>query len=261
MNELKFRKLYASEIDCRVSVVKENGCSILLYKDARVDQRLLDETVGPFNWQRTHEVINGNLFCSVGIYVNRGESDEWVWKQDVGTESYTEKEKGQASDAFKRACFNWGIGRELYTAPFIWIDAKDADIVKNGNKYTTYARFKVAAIGYKDNAISYLKITRNKKTVYEAGDPSTVYTAENVTLTDSEAVDQDAIEDQKKTEETKEQLIDGTKIKALNYRCKEAKINGAMLCKLLQVEDFTKITEAMFKDVADHWEDYKKRCS
>ena len=108
---LTFRDLKASEIDCRISTVKSNGISLLLYKDARVDQNVLDEAVGPFNWQRSHEVIDGNLYCTVSIY--DAEKGIWVSKQDVGKESYTEKEKGQASDSFKRACFNWGIGREL----------------------------------------------------------------------------------------------------------------------------------------------------
>lgn len=102
---MNFRLLRADEIDCRISTVSEKGLSLLLYKDARVDMTILDETVGPENWQRSHELINGNLFCNVGIKCG----NEWVWKQDVGTESYTEKEKGQASDSFKRACFNWGI--------------------------------------------------------------------------------------------------------------------------------------------------------
>lgn len=116
-----FRLLKADEIECRVSTINEKGLTLLLYKDARVDQNILDETVGPERWQRTHTVINDNLFCSVGIRFDSDNQHEWVWKQDVGVESNTEKEKGQASDAFKRACFNWGIGRELYTAPFIWI--------------------------------------------------------------------------------------------------------------------------------------------
>lgn len=126
MSTLTFRDLRADEIDCRIKVVKSSGVSILLYKDARVDQNILDETVGPLNWQRSHEMIDGNLYCTVSIF--NEERNTWVYKQDVGTESNTEKEKGQASDSFKRACFNWGIGRELYTAPFIWINAADCKI-------------------------------------------------------------------------------------------------------------------------------------
>ena len=113
------RLLKADEIECRVSMINEKGLSLLLYKDARVDQKILDETFGAFGWKRSHQCIDGNLYCTVEIYDR--ESGEWISKQDVGTTGYTEKEKSQASDSFKRACFNWGIGRELYTAPFIWI--------------------------------------------------------------------------------------------------------------------------------------------
>jgi hypothetical protein len=121
----EFRKLRADEIECRVGTEKKNpdgsvkGCSILLYKDARCDMRLLDEVVGAMNWRRSHKQIGDRLYCEVSIW--DAEKGEWVSKEDVGVESRTEQEKGQASDSFKRACFNWGIGRELYTAPFIWI--------------------------------------------------------------------------------------------------------------------------------------------
>ena len=107
---MQFRTLRADEIECRVGTVKDSGVSLLLYKDARCDMNILDETVGPENWQRTHEVVNGNLFCNVGIYIARHEDyGDFVWKQDVGTESRTEAEKGESSDSFKRACFNWGM--------------------------------------------------------------------------------------------------------------------------------------------------------
>lgn len=125
---MNFRKLRADEIECRVGTEKKNsdgsvkGCSILLYKDARCDMRLLDEVVGASNWKRRHKLIGDNLYCEVSIYDET--KREWVSKEDVGTESRTEAEKGQASDSFKRACFNWGIGRELYTAPFIWVEGK-----------------------------------------------------------------------------------------------------------------------------------------
>lgn len=159
---LNFRTLNENEIDCRVATVTDKGCSLLLYKDARCDMRILDETVGADRWQRMHELINGNLFCNVGINFPSPEGFEhWVWKQDVGTESYTEKEKGQASDAFKRACFNWGIGRELYTAPFIWIPSSKGLVTlvdgKNGKK-TTYDKFKVTQIIIDDGVIVALAI-------------------------------------------------------------------------------------------------------
>ena len=134
----KFRDLKANEIDVRVQSVKEKGLVLLLYKDARVDMNILDETVGSARWQREHYECKGNLFCRVGIVVEtkKGESifPEWVWKSDCGTESNTEAQKGEASDSFKRACFNWGIGRELYTSPFIWVPAEKCEI-KNGKCY------------------------------------------------------------------------------------------------------------------------------
>lgn len=145
---MKFRRLNANEIDARVSTVKENGVSLLLYKDARVDQNILDETVGAENWERKHELIGNNLYCTVSIWDESKKA--WISKQDVGVESYTEKEKGQASDSFKRACFNWGIGRELYTAPFIWINSGDVKITGSNGKFTTYDRFEVKSIGYDD---------------------------------------------------------------------------------------------------------------
>ena len=122
---MEFRKLKANEIDCRVGNVSKsgNGYSLLLYKDARVDMAILDETFGLDGWQREHEFKDGRLYCKVKIWSDR--LNQWIVKEDVGTESYTEKEKGQASDSFKRACVNIGIGRELYTAPFIWIQGGD----------------------------------------------------------------------------------------------------------------------------------------
>ena len=157
---LNFRDLKASEIDCRVSTVNEKGCSLLLYKDARVDQIILDETVGPLNWSRHHEIIGNNLYCTVSIY--DADKNQWVSKQDVGTESYTEKEKGQASDSFKRACFNWGIGRELYTAPFIWIPADKVNIVDKQGKKTTYDKFTVEQIIIDNKTIVALSIRGQK---------------------------------------------------------------------------------------------------
>lgn len=163
-----FRLLRADEIECRVATVKENGCSLLLYKDARCDQNILDETVGNMNWQRRHSRDNAN--CTVGIWDTAKKM--WVEKEDTGTESYTEKEKGLASDSFKRACFNWGIGRELYTAPFIWIGSDKCKITKKGQGWTTYDRFDVHGIGYDENGnINHLIITNRGKKVFVMGKP------------------------------------------------------------------------------------------
>ena len=144
---MEFRTLRADEIDARVNTISEKGCSLLLYKDARVDMVILDETFGADHWQRKHYECKGNLFCSVGIKIG----SEWIWKDDAGSESNTEKEKGEASDSFKRACVNWGIGRELYTAPrLIWIPAGKVLIEQLKGKYTTRDRFYVEKIAYND---------------------------------------------------------------------------------------------------------------
>ena len=155
------RLLRADEIECRVATVKENGFSLLLYKSARVDMQLLDETYGEMNWQRKHELIGDRLYCTISVY--NKETNQWISKQDVGTESYTEKEKGQASDSFKRAGFNWNIGRELYTSPFIWIN-NSGEVQKGSNgKLYVNGTFKVTEIGYDtDRNINSLTIEDNK---------------------------------------------------------------------------------------------------
>ena len=107
MEKNVIRLLRAEEIECRVSTVNEKGVTLLLYKEARVDQKILDEAFGPFGWQRSHQNIDGNLYCTVSVYDK--ETTTWISKQDVGSTNFAEKEKSQASDSFKRACVNWGI--------------------------------------------------------------------------------------------------------------------------------------------------------
>lgn len=149
MGKVEFRKLRADEIECRIgSISKEGkGLSLLLYKDARCDMNILDETVGCMNWKREHDRDNKN--CIVSLWDS--EKNQWVSKEDTGTESNTEAEKGLASDSFKRACVNWGIGRELYTAPFIWVNSKNANIKQVKDKFACYDKFKVEKITYKAN--------------------------------------------------------------------------------------------------------------
>ena len=163
-----FRDLRADEIEVRVALAKKNGVSLLLYKDARVDQNILDETVGPFNWMRSHSRDNAN--CTVSLWDEK--KQQWISKEDTGVESYTEKEKGLASDSFKRACFNWGIGRELYTAPFIWIKADDCEkLEQDGNRWKCGDSFMVESIEIKDKRITHLKIrnVNNCRVVYYFG--------------------------------------------------------------------------------------------
>lgn len=173
--ESMFRDLKANEIDCRISQINEKGLSLLLYKDARVDMDILDETIGAMNWKRTHTRDNAN--CIIEIWDE--DKKQWISKEDTGTESFTEKEKGLASDSFKRAGFNWGIGRELYTAPFIYVPLTDKENQPNFNittkkdKYTTYTKFYVEAIQITNKVITGLAIKNDKGKrvfVYKKGD-------------------------------------------------------------------------------------------
>lgn len=149
--------LTATDIECRMQKITDKGAVLLLYKTARVDMRILDEVYGEMNWQRHHEVINGNLFCTISVWDS--EKSQWVSKQDVGTESNAEAEKGQASDAFKRAGFAWGIGRELYDAPFIFIhapvDKYDRFTVKEIKYSKTERKFTSLVIVDKDGKERY----------------------------------------------------------------------------------------------------------
>lgn len=163
---VQFRDLKANEIDCRVSTFNEDYLTILLYKDARVDQNILDETVKSENWQRDHKELKNNIYCGISIWDDT--KQQWITKWDCGKESFTEAEKGEASDSFKRAGFNWGIGRELYTAPSIYIPFKDKEGKENyeiktkNNKKTTYTKFYVEAIEITDKEITGLAIKNNK---------------------------------------------------------------------------------------------------
>ena len=160
---MKFRMLNADEIECRVSTISEKGLSLLLYKTARTDANLLDETVGPENWENDFKTVDGVLYGGIGVYDRNTGNTMWKW--DAGTESNTEAEKGRASDAFKRAGFKWGIGRELYTAPFIWIPKEGCEIVQGRNgKPTCYDEFRVVEIGYSETGeINKLTISNEKK--------------------------------------------------------------------------------------------------
>ena len=164
--ELNFELLKAEEIDCRVGTVKQpkgntpGGISLLLYKDARCDMIRLDKAVGAMGWQRAHSRDNAN--CTVSIWDD--DRRMWVSKEDTGVASRTEAEKGLASDSFKRACVNWGIGRELYTAPFIWISG-DPDSLK-------WERFKVSYIHYDEdrNIDGLIIVDKTGKEVFHKGE-------------------------------------------------------------------------------------------
>lgn len=151
----EIRLLSKEDIDVRVAqtnTYNNNGqkvvkVNLLLYKDARVDMKILDEIFTPMGWKRTHKLIGDRLYCCVEVFNEK--TGQWICKEDVGVESYTEAEKGQASDSFKRACVNWGIGRELYTAPKISVELKDGEFTMGQDgKIKVWATFSVKSIGY-----------------------------------------------------------------------------------------------------------------
>lgn len=229
MDMLKFRPLTADDVEVRISTVKKNGVQLLLYKDARVDQNVLDESVGVENWQKKYEMIGGNLFCSVGILVDRGAGiKEWIWKQDVGVESYTEKEKGQASDAFKRACFCWGIGRELYTAPFIWISADKVEIKDAGkDTYKCYERFAVRSMTVSDGRITALSVINSKGIeVFSYGKRTA----------------QSAIQEPTQVYEQKPMLVTDAEIKILEAELARTGVAKQTICNAYHVNDLSEFT-------------------
>ena len=225
-----FRLLTKDEIECRVGQVSKNeSISLLLYKDARVDQKILDERFGLFGWQKRYERDNkGVLFCIVSI---KSPDGEWVEKSDVGTESNMESVKGEASDAFKRACFNWGIGRELYTAPQVWI--KPTDYKKGGR--STYDKFVVTEIGYnKSGNINRLKIENRsmRKIVFD--------------LSDGQAEESPA-------DELNGQMISKSKIDALRKQMDADKVSEVRLLKHLGIKGLDEMTEEVLSEVVSKW--------
>ena len=162
---MKFRDLTANEIEVRVSRVTNAGVELLLFKDSRCDMRILDETVGAENWQNEFYEQKGTLFCKVGLFTDYDRGPMWVWKSNAGAPSNIEAQKGEASDAFKRACFTWGIGRELYTSPRIFVYADKCKSLKQGKngKMQCYDHFSVAKIKVVDGRIVGLAI-RNDDT-------------------------------------------------------------------------------------------------
>lgn len=154
---ISFRPLKAEEVECRVAQCSEKGVSLLLYKTSRTDMDLLDETVGAENWQKDYKTIDGKLFCGIGVKCD----GEWIWKWDTGIPSNMESQKGEASDAAKRAGFVWGIGRELYTAPFIWVGAdkcKRLSLNQKSKRWQCYDDFRVTELGTDEGQIVKLQI-------------------------------------------------------------------------------------------------------
>lgn len=247
MNKLKFRYLRADEVDARIAMVKQNGLSLLLYKDARCDQNILDETVGPLNWQRHHSRDNAN--CIVSIWDE--EKKQWIEKEDTGTESFTEKEKGLASDSFKRACFNFGIGRELYTAPFIWVPATECNIKASGQKYTCYDRFAVKSMTVEGGKITSVVIVNlnTKKVCYSFGSAQKPKQEPVQTSSDDEM-------NKQITQEAGESKIDAPKWKTLVSMLNNLGIDYRAVLKELGLKAGNEMTVFQWKELCDRYSKY-----
>lgn len=182
MND-NYNELKPEEISCRIQQVNEGGVSLLLYITSRAAQKKLDEKYGELSWSDDYKMVGDDRFCF--ITVDTGE--KLITRGDVGTESYTEKVKGQSSDAFKRACVKFGIGRELYSAPRIFIENKYVKIKKNKNdKFVTYDTFTVRSITYKNGIIDGLVIqNQDLNVVYEQYENKTIDDIKYKTLIDA----------------------------------------------------------------------------
>lgn len=239
---MEFRLLRADEIEARISTCNQYGVGILLYKDARVDMNILDETVGAMNWQRDHKELKGNIYCGVSLWDN--EKQQWVTKWDCGKESYTESEKGESSDSFKRACFNIGIGRELYTAPQMFVRAKDLKTLKEYNgRWTCNDYFTVEEIEYIGKRICYVKIKNEKAGVsIEFGTPAKA---------------------EKEQQRIARDTIPQVKAESLLSRCKNDGITPEFVSSLYKVNTIFHLTEKQFQNIHENWskiiEKYKEQ--
>lgn len=251
MGNLTFRPLRADEVDVRVAQCKKNGVSLLLYKDARCDMNILDETVGPARWQRHHSRDNAN--CTVSIYFPS--LDQWVEKEDTGTESNTEAEKGLASDSFKRACFNWGIGRELYTAPFIWVRADDCTIQqRTSNSYSCSDRFRVASMAVEDGKITALTIANDSRKgaiVFRYGtapQPAQEPQRAKEVPKGTDVPPKEEKPAEKPAEASMFDTIGTAQVDLLNAICMENGINPSGLCAQYKVKRFDQMTNAQYEN-------------
>lgn len=155
------RLLTANDVELRIKQITETKkgvfVTLLVYKDARTDMDILDEAFGPMNWQRKHKLIGNAMYCAISVW--DADKKQWVEKEDAGKESYSETEKGQASDSFKRSGVNWGIGRELYNAPKIRIKLEAGEFIKEGNVIKTYKNFSVKSMVYDKENSKYTEFT------------------------------------------------------------------------------------------------------
>lgn len=237
--DFKIRDLTPEEIEVKIASVNKTGkgLQLLLYKTARVDSQLLDETFGSMNWKCDYKEIKGNMYCGISVY--NKEIKDWITKWDCGVESaFGDKEKGEASDAFKRAGFKWGIGVELYTPIFIYIFENNCQIKYDDNhkKYVCNDKFEVSKIEIKNKKITKLEIINkslNDKVVFTYNANSKQTKTETPKLKDTK---------QENTLITKEQL------ESLNKAIDLYKFNDTEVSKILEQFQYTTTNEIKSKD-------------
>lgn len=246
---IKFRDLKAGEIKVRVDRITAKGAALLLYKDARVDMDILDETVGPGNWQRKHYERKSNMFCSVGININFNVSNaapEWVWKDDVGIESNASKEKGEASDSFKRACVNWGIGRELYSAPFIFAPCKTTKNEKG--KYELADKYAL-----NDMSVSHIKVSDGKITEL------TIVEKNGNVIYSSAGRSKEPIDPEIRKAVDVNEAISIEQAEALKERVELLGMTVPRVCAKYGVNSMLELTKAQFADCASQLAQYEEK--
>ena len=221
--ERDIRLLRPDDIEVRIQSVNKGGARLLLYKNARVDMSILDETFGPMNWKREHNLDNRN--CTVSVW--DPEKNQWISKEDTGTESNMEAQKGLASDSFKRACFNWGIGRELYTAPDMFVYKSDLKTFNaSGDRYLCFDKFRVTDIQYDGRTIV-------KVSVLDENNQKVITFGESV----------------KKAEKPKEeQPVTQANIEALKKAADKKGMNISVVLAMAGVESLEGITPSEYND-------------
>lgn len=275
---VNFRLLKAEEIEVRIASCNKGGVQLLLYKNARVDANILDEDVGPLNWSKRYSRDNHNCIVSIWDY----EKKCWIEKEDTGTESYSEAEKGLASDAFKRACFAFGIGRELYTAPNIFIFASElATFRDEGMKCKCYDSFRVVEIVYNHNRTIKSVLIENLNThkCYRFENPdlecrtiilknSAKMDIETSSSNASEAPAKNDLTEMMNNKTNKEKVagpprkrITKQQQEELLAKCSNDNVNVTLLFNLYNVQSVDQVSEVQLKNMYDHWDKVIYQCN
>ena len=274
---VNFRLLKAEEIEVRIASCNKGGVQLLLYKNARVDANILDEAVGRLNWSKRYSRDNHNCIVSIWDY----EKKCWIEKEDTGTESYSEAEKGLASDAFKRACFAFGIGRELYTAPNIFIFASElATFRDEGMKCKCYDSFRVVEIVYNHNRTIKSVLIENLNThkCYRFENPdlecrtivlkapeSPSMSPQTPTTTPTQKSDLTDMVNKKaatpKNPNAPKKRITKKQQDELLLKCNTDNIDVALLFNLYNVQSVEDVTDAQLKNMYTHWDKIIYQCN